>query len=94
MGLPIHRRNNLPRRFPVGAKYVVEGHNDGEGSLRVIARYVVLPGGRRINVPADIPPSTPPRFLPFRRISNGKPVRAKAHAQSGGRKLAGRRGTA
>ena len=40
----------LPRRFPVGAKYVVEGYGGAEGQLRVIARYVVLPGGRRINV--------------------------------------------
>jgi hypothetical protein len=40
----------LPRRFPVGAKYVVEGYGGAEGQLRVIARYVVLPGGQRINV--------------------------------------------
>ena len=36
----------------VGAKYVVEGYGGEEGNLRVIARYVVLPGGRRINIPA------------------------------------------
>ena len=43
-------QNRLPRRFPVGAKYVVEGYGGDEGDLRVIARYVVMPGGRRINV--------------------------------------------
>ena len=31
---------------------VVEGVDGAEGHLRVIARYVVLPGGRRINIPA------------------------------------------
>ena len=53
MGLPIDRLSSrLPRRFPVGATYVVEGYGGEEGNLRVIARYIVLPGGRRINVPA------------------------------------------
>jgi hypothetical protein len=55
MGLPIDRLSSrLPRRFPVGAKYVVEGYGGEEGNLRLIARYVVLPGGRRINVPAAL----------------------------------------
>jgi hypothetical protein len=47
----------LPRRFPVGAKYVVEGYGGAEGQLRVIARYVVLPGGRRINIAGARVPS-------------------------------------
>ena len=52
MGLAIDRLSSrLPRRFPIGAKYVVEGY--GGENLRVIARYVVLPSGRRINVPAS-----------------------------------------
>ena len=39
MGLPIDRLSGrLPRRFPVGAKYVVEGYGGEEGNLRVIAR--------------------------------------------------------
>ena len=55
MGIPIDRSpGQLPRRFPVGATYVIEGYGGEEGKLRVIARYVVLPGGRRINVPADL----------------------------------------
>jgi hypothetical protein len=63
MGLPIDRLSSrLPRRFPVGAKYVVEGCGGEEGKLRVIARYVVLPGGQRVNVPAGIagPGAQPP----------------------------------
>ena len=48
MGLPIDRLSDrLPLRFPVGAKYVVEGYGGEEGKLRVIARYIVLPGGQR-----------------------------------------------
>jgi hypothetical protein len=47
-----YRPSQLPRRYPVGATYVVEGVGGAEGHLRIIARYIVLPGGRRINVPA------------------------------------------
>lgn len=73
MGLPIDRLSSrLPRRFPVGAKYVVEGYGGEEGNLRLIARYVVLPGGRRINVPADLSQPVSPRALAFRRSSNPK----------------------
>src|SRR5277367_5067573 len=51
MGLPIDRlASGLPRRFPVGAKYVVEGSRGEVENMRVIARYVLLPDGRRINV--------------------------------------------
>jgi len=49
--------SRLPRRFPVDAKYVVEGYGGEKGNLRVIARYVVLPGGRRINIAAAHPSS-------------------------------------
>jgi hypothetical protein len=51
------RRNlrRLPKRFPIGTTYVVEGHvveglgNEG-GQLQVFSRYVVLPSGQRINL--------------------------------------------
>ena len=79
MGLPINRTpSRLPRRFPVGATYVVEGFGGEEGHLRVIARYVVLPGGRRINVPADLPSPPAPRALAFRRRTNAKQSAPKA----------------
>ena len=79
MGLPISRTpSRLPRRFPVGATYVVEGFGGGEGPLRVVARYVVLPGGRRINVTADLPSPPPPRALPFRRRTTTKQSQPKA----------------
>jgi hypothetical protein len=54
MSLPTDRLSTpLPKRFPVGARYIVEGRGGENGHLRVFSRYVVLPGGRRINVPAD-----------------------------------------
>jgi hypothetical protein len=49
--------SSLPIRFPVGARYVVEGRGGEEGQLRVFSRYIVLPSGRRIKLPADLKPS-------------------------------------
>ena len=43
----------LPREFPVGTTYVVEGRGGEAGNLRVFSRYVVLPGGQRINLTDD-----------------------------------------
>jgi len=55
MHLPVTRQpSRLPKRFPVGTTYVVEGRSGEDGHLRVSSRYVVLPGGRRINIPADL----------------------------------------
>jgi hypothetical protein len=55
MRSPVDRQSSvLPRRFPVGARYVVEGRGGEDGRLRVFSRYVVMPGGQRINVPADL----------------------------------------
>jgi hypothetical protein len=92
MGSSTYRTpTRLPWRFPVGAKYVVEGYGGDEGNFQVIARYVVMPGGQRINVPADI--SSPPRALAFRRRANAKQSRPKNQAPANGKKIAERRGT-
>ena len=40
----------LPKRFPVGTTYVVEGQGGEHGQLLVSSRYVVLPGGQRIEI--------------------------------------------
>jgi hypothetical protein len=94
MGSSTHRApTRLPRRFPVGAKYVVEGYGGEEGNFRVIARYVVLPGGRRINVPADLSAPPAPRALAFRRRTNAKLLQPKSQPARGGKKIAARRGT-
>lgn len=46
------RSNRLPKSFPVGAIYVVEGRGGDRGRLSVSARYVIMPGGKRIDVTA------------------------------------------
>jgi len=62
MGVSVNRSpGQLPRRFPVGATYVIEGYGGEEGKLRVIARYVVLPDGRRINLADDFSGPASPR---------------------------------
>jgi hypothetical protein len=40
----------LPRSFPVGAVYVVEGRCGQYGHLRISARYLIMPGGQRVDV--------------------------------------------
>ncbi|MFZ0525921.1 MAG: hypothetical protein WAM40_09925 [Xanthobacteraceae bacterium] len=47
------KSNSLPKRFPVGTTYVVEGRGGEHGDLRVFSRYVVLPSGQRINLTDD-----------------------------------------
>jgi hypothetical protein len=77
MGLPVSRKSSrLPKRFPVGTTYVVEGRGGAEGRLRVFSRYVVLPGGRRIYVADDFGGSASPRARLARR-KTGSPTTAK-----------------
>jgi len=89
MRLPENRRSSgLPKRFPIGAKYVVEGRGGKDGNLRVVSRYVILPGGRRINLPADFGPPKP-SCAPARRKrgqcrSQGQAKTRAAKARSAG----------
>ncbi|MGC1446359.1 MAG: hypothetical protein WA837_12910 [Xanthobacteraceae bacterium] len=55
MHLSLSRKTSrLPKRFPVGTTYVVEGRGGEDGNLCVFSRYVVLPNGQRINLGADL----------------------------------------
>jgi hypothetical protein len=45
------RSARLPQRFPVGTRYVVEGRTGAKGLFQVSARYVLLPNGRRFDLP-------------------------------------------
>jgi hypothetical protein len=85
--------SGLPDRLPVGATYVVEGFGGDEGNFRVIARYILLPGGRRINIPADLSRPTAPPVLTLRRRRPTKKSAPKTRAPSRGKKIAARRGT-
>jgi hypothetical protein len=90
MSLPMDPSSDrVPRRLPIGAKYVVEGYGGGEGNLRVIARYVLLPDGRRINVPA----AASSRALAFLRSSVSKRSSAKGRPARRVEKSAARPGT-
>jgi len=51
----------IPRRVPVGTKYVIEGKSRGAGEVQVFSRTLVFPDGRRFELPADVPPAIPPR---------------------------------
>jgi hypothetical protein len=86
-----HQRNRLPKRFPVGTTYVVEGRGGENGDLRVFSRYVVLPSGERITLDADSakPASSHSRRRPGNRnlsrtekrpsskVGTGRALRAK-----------------
>jgi hypothetical protein len=76
------------RAAPVGAKYVVEGHGGAEGRLRVVARYIELPGGRRINISGS-------RALSFDRSRGSQALRTQSKIRGGTtvKKFAGKRGT-
>ncbi len=50
----------LPRRFPVGTRYVLEGV-PAKGRLRVISRLLLLPDGRQFDLTEDSAAGQPRR---------------------------------
>jgi len=40
---------DLPSRFPVGTRYVIEGLGG-----RISSRYIEFPDGRKVDLPADL----------------------------------------
>jgi hypothetical protein len=61
MHLALRRKlRRLPKSFPIGTTYVVEGHrveghgDDAGNQLQVFSRYVVLPSGQRINLGTNL----------------------------------------
>jgi hypothetical protein len=90
--MPAHRQSSrLPKRFPVGAKYVVEGRGGEDGKFRVSSRYVALPGGQRVNIPADFGRLLMQRPPPLNGVTFGiawsKATRTGAKNSSFGGKL-------
>jgi hypothetical protein len=72
------RSNRLPKSFPVGAVYVVEGKGGDYGQLSVSARYVIMPGGQRIDVAAKPPEvAAAPVRRRLRLVSSGRPAAAR-----------------
>jgi hypothetical protein len=86
-----HKLSRLPKRFPVGTTFVVEGRTvatDGENNenLRVFSRFVVLPGGRRIDLGGDSAAVTRSRRTRSRQA-------AAPRASAGAKKIVSGRGT-
>ena len=77
----------LPREFPVGAKYIVEGYGGADGQLRVTTRYVLLPGGQRFNVSGQASSFSRGRRSPALRVPS------KIRGGTAAKNLTGRRGT-
>ena len=51
----------IPKRVPVGTKYVIEGRSRGAGEVHVFSRTLVFPDGRCFELPSDVPPAAIPR---------------------------------
>jgi hypothetical protein len=81
----IRQTGRLPRSFPAGAVYVVEGRGGQYGHLRISARYLIMPGGQRVDVLSTH--GRPDRFRARRRhaqtrqLHNHAPGRAAAGAK-------------
>jgi hypothetical protein len=45
--------DRIPRRFPVGTRYVIEGRGGDQGDLRISLRYLEFPDGRQLSLPVD-----------------------------------------
>lgn len=58
---------HLPRRLPVGTRYVLEGVPAESGRMRVISRLLVLPNGQRFDLTNEI--CKPARQRPARRAN-------------------------
>jgi hypothetical protein len=46
------RSKRLPKRFPVGTKFVIEGKRGGEGQMQVFSRHLEFPDGTFLALPA------------------------------------------
>jgi hypothetical protein len=82
----IRQTRRLPRSFPVGAVYVVEGRGGQYGHLRISARYLIMPGGQRVDVLSTLGRSDRFRARRWhpqtRQPHNNAPGRASAGAKN------------
>ena len=70
MGSKVSR---LPSRFPVGTRFVIEGHGG-----RIHLRYLEFPDGRQIQLPSDVAEQAPPRgYVPTPRRARQKATARK-----------------
>jgi hypothetical protein len=88
-----HKLSRLPKRFPIGTTFVVEGRAiaaDGKNNedLRVFSRFVVLPGGHRIDLGGDATTVTRSRRARSRSRQSTAP-----QGSAGAKKIVSERGT-
>lgn len=87
--------NRLPKHFPAGTVYVVEGGGGQYGRFRVSSRYIVMPSGRKFEIPADFDRALPARPGQRRRIRGyGKSRSTGAEVPAAAKKFAVVAGTA
>jgi hypothetical protein len=60
--------DRLPSRFPVGTRYVIEGHVG-----LICLRYLEFPDGRKVDLPADLAARTKARSNTRVRRETRKP---------------------
>jgi hypothetical protein len=60
------RKTQLPRRIPVGTKYIIDGYNG-----HITARYLEFPDGRRLGLSTEVA-RPQPHIRVRRRIPHGR----------------------
>jgi hypothetical protein len=67
----------IPSRFPVGTRYVIEGHRGEEGELCVVSRKIIMPNGKSFDLKDGVK---------IGRVSFARPraMRLKQHRQRQG----------
>jgi hypothetical protein len=74
------KRNKLPSRLPIGAKYVLEYGGTMQSSI-LVNRFVELPNGRRVELAARMVPTCGSEWVAPRVRSRAKKlIRPKALA--------------
>jgi hypothetical protein len=68
--------DRLPRRFPVGTKFVIEGKRGGQGQVQVVSRYLEFPDGTLFPLP--VCPTTR-KTPPAGRRGRGRSHASRSH---------------
>jgi hypothetical protein len=68
----VMQAGRLPKRVPVGTKYIIEGKSQGQGEVHVFSRILLFPDGRCFDLPSD---AAPPAAMTRRRRASA----AKRH---------------
>lgn len=85
-----YRLSSLPRRFPVGTKFVIEGQSRGEGQVRVSKRYLEFPDGTFMRLPVHPAGREAARQRPPRKEARARAKSSvKSSAKPGGRRSRG-----